>query len=373
MEKGKIDKIFLAAFLSLLLWGFFAFAATSIPFSLKNSGNSWHYLWRQIIFGFLPGFFLFFAFLKIDNEKLKKISFFLFLLNFILMVAVLVPGLGIKMKGARRWINFAGISFQPAEFLKITFLLYLSAWLANKPKIRKKEGGRSLFYFYTAVIFLLAILFYFQRDLSTFFVIAASSFVLYVFGSPSFKQVIVSVFLVVFVIFSIFIILSPMRIERIRSAFSQEESDFLGAKYQAKQAEIAIGSGSVFGIGGGLSYGMSQQKLGFLPEAMSDSIFAVVAEETGFVGSVLLVMLFFIFGWRGIKIGLKAKNDFLKFLAFSLSFWISFQAFLNISGISGLLGVFPIAGIPLPFFSQGASHLAAELGAAGLILKASKK
>ena len=367
MASKKVDKLFLIVFSILSTGGFFILAATSVPFALKNTGNGWFYIRHQLLLGFLPGLFLILIFLKLDFKKLKKASFILFLLNISLLLLIFLPGVGLKIKGARRWINFAGVTFQPAEFLKLTFLFYLSAWLANNLKNNKGIKWKPLVVYLVSGGFL-ALLFFLQNDLSTFFIIAISSLAVYFFSKTPVWQTALIVFLVIILV-SMFIFFSPMRAARIKSVFDSQ-ADLMGSGYQLKQAKITIGSGGVFGANGGFDFGMSQQKLGFLPEAMTDSIFAIVGEEFGFFGSIILVILFFIFGWEGIKIGLKEKDSFLKFLAIGLSFWISAQGLIN---IAGNIGIMPLAGIPLPFFSYGASHLVVELAAGGIILNISRR
>ena len=147
--------------------------------------------------------------------------------------------------------------------------------------------------------------------------------------------------------------------------FLNPDLDPMGIGYQAKQAQITVGSGGIFGVG----FGMSLQKYGFLPHPISDSIFAIFAEETGFIGSLVLILGFLILFWRGVEIGKRAQTQFQKLMALGISYWIVLQAFLHISAMIGLL---PLTGIPLPFISYGASHLIVELIGIGVLLNISK-
>ncbi|MEI7425111.1 MAG: FtsW/RodA/SpoVE family cell cycle protein, partial [Candidatus Staskawiczbacteria bacterium] len=147
--------------------------------------------------------------------------------------------------------------------------------------------------------------------------------------------------------------------------FLNPDSDPLGKGWQLKQSLISLGSGGIFGKG----LGMSSQKLGFLPEAMTDSIFAAIGEETGIIGCVILISLFILFFWLGIKISKNSNDKFSKMVTLGIVFWITFQAFINIASAAG---IFPLAGIPLPFFSSGGSHLIVELIGVGLLLNISK-
>jgi len=165
-------------------------------------------------------------------------------------------------------------------------------------------------------------------------------------------------------VLSFLLTLAPYRLERI-SALLEPDIDSLGRGYQSKQSLIAIGSGKILGQG----IGMSRQKFGFLPLPASDSIFAIFAEETGFLGSIIFILLFLVFLWRGVKISKQSPEVFLQLVSLGITFWIVFQAFLN---ISGLLGIIPLSGTPLSFISYGGSHLIAELIGVGLLLNISR-
>ena len=157
---------------------------------------------------------------------------------------------------------------------------------------------------------------------------------------------------------------APYRLERIR-VFLNPEIDPMGIGYQIKQSLITVGSGEVFGLG----FGMSQQKFGLLPHPISDSIFAILAEETGFVGSVFLILLFVLFLWRGFKIGKESKDKFSQLVALGIVSWIFIQALVN---MGSMINLSPLTGIPLPFVSYGGTALSTELAAVGILLNISK-
>jgi cell division protein FtsW len=159
--------------------------------------------------------------------------------------------------------------------------------------------------------------------------------------------------------------LAPYRMNRWL-VFLNPETDPLGRGYQIKQSLIAVGSGGIFGLG----LGMSGQKFGFLPQSMTDSAFAIFAEETGFFGALILISLLAIILWQGFRISIRAKDNFLKLLGFGITSWICLQAFAN---IAAMIGVLPLAGIPLPFISYGGSHVVAELAGMGILLNISKR
>lgn len=369
-SKNMPDRFLLIIITILLLWGFFTVAAVSFHFSLEKYGTSWKYFNHQLIFGIFPGIIIGFLFFKLSPEKLKKISFLLFAVNLILVLMVFFPKIGIELNGARRWLKIGSVSFQPSEFLKLNFLLYLSAWLSNKlhgKKGAKKIGWQAFVVFITTII-VLGLIMYKQSDLSTFMIIAAIGFMAY-FSSPTpfwhYLAIAIMIGLAVFV----FIKISPYRLDRVLTVLNPQ-NDPLGKGYQLKQSLVAIGSGKIFGIGSGLSLGLSRQKFGFLPQPMTDSIFSIIGEELGFFGAIIMLVLLLAFFWRGMVLAFAKKCEFSKLLCFGIVFWITFQAFFNIGGIIGIL---PLAGIPLPFFSYGSSHLVAELAAMGILLNVSRK
>ena len=206
-----------------------------------------------------------------------------------------------------------------------------------------------------------------QPDMSTLVIICFTGVSMYLLASAPWWHIVClggagAAFMV------LFINTASYRLNRFLS-FLQPHSDPMGKGYQLKQSAIAIGSGKIFGVANGFSLGLSRQKFGFLPEAITDSIFAIIAEELGFVGGLTLILLFLIFAWRGLKLAVKNINSFEGLLASGIVIWISLQALLNIGGIVGIL---PLTGIPLPFFSYGGSHIIAEMVGVGLLLNISK-
>ncbi len=350
----------------LTLWGIFTLGTSSFPLSLKNFASPWHYLTHQLIMLFLGIILGIIAFLT-PLEKLKKWSPYLFLFSLLLLIMVFIPSLGIKTKGASRWLNFHYFSIQPSEFLKITFILYLSAWLAGRKKIEKKNIFSQLIPF-MIVLATLGFVLIKQPDMTTLFIIGSVGILLYFFSPAPFWHIISLLILGASSII-MFIVCSSYRFSRLVT-FLNPSYDPLGRGYQIKQAGIAIGSGKIFGIGNGMSLGMSQQKFGFLPEATTDSIFAIIAEEMGFIGSIVLLFLFLFLCYQGLKIALKFKDEFAGFLALGITFWITIQAFCNIGGIIQIL---PLGGIPLPFFSYGGSHIMAEMIGCGILLNISRQ
>lgn len=371
-QKKHPDYILVVVTSILLIWGIFNLAAISFPYSLERYGNSWHYLLHQLLIGFLPGLLIGFIFFKLKLETLKKISIYLFGFNLLLLMLVFLPKIGVELNGSRRWLKFGSIMFQPSEFLKITFLLYLSTWLGSRlnPKKRnvsKKKMDWQAFFVFLTILVILVIILLFQRSFSTLVIISLIGIVVY-FASLASLRHLMLIILAGGGLMILAIKLAPYRLARVLTLL-YPHIDPLGRGYQLKQSLITIGSGRLFGIEKGIAFGLSRQKFGFLPEVMTDSIFAIIAEEMGFLGCLGLILLFLLLAWQGMKIVLKSKSESAKLLALGITFWLVFQTFFNIGGIIGIL---PLAGMPLPFFSYGSSHLIMEMAGLGILLNISK-
>lgn len=275
------------------------------------------------------------------------------LLSLVLLVAVAIPGLGQEVQGARRWLNVGGVTIQPSELVKLSVVIYLSHWL-SKPR------SASHFLMLVGLIVLLVMA---QPDLGTSVVVTATAMGMYFLsGAPVGTLVLLGVagaaagFLLIFT--------SAYRKQRLLT-FLDPSSDPLGASYHIRQILIALGSGGLLGVG----IGRSRQKFEYLPEATTDSIFAVMAEEIGFVGGAILIGLFVLLVLRGFRIARAARNPFSQLLAGGITLWIGVQAFLNIATMVALV---PLTGVPLPFISYGGSSLITLLTGVGLLLNVSR-
>jgi len=362
---SQSDYIFLFVVVVLIVFGGLILISVSSSISQEKFGSSFYYLNHQILYGFLPGLILAFFAFKIKLVILKKWAPILLLINLAFLGMVFLPMVGVSFKGAARWVDLGPISFQPSEFFKLSFILYLSSWLASRTKKikTKTEFWQTLFAF-LVVIGIAAIFLIFQPDISTLLVIILVATLMYFLARTPFWHSILITLIIIFG-FLFLIKIAPYRFNRIL-VFLNPELDPMGIGYQIKQALIAIGSGGIFGSG----LGLSLQKFGFLPHSISDSIFAIFAEETGFIGSFILVLLYLIFFWRGLKIGKQSPEKFSKFCAFGITFWITLQAFVN---IGSMIGILPLTGIPLPFISYGGSALISELIGVGILLNISKR
>ncbi|MCH7828515.1 putative lipid II flippase FtsW [Patescibacteria group bacterium] len=375
-KKWGVDPVLLGTIVLLVFLGILILASVSASFSLQTFGTTYYFLNHQILLGLLPGLLVgAMAFFFVSPEMIKKWSFALLLANILLLILVFLPGIG-SPEGAHRWIYIGSQSFQPSELLKLTFILYLASLLAAKvtkhsETSKKKEGmihhllkGKEALFPFVVVTGIISFLLIQQPDASTLGVIGLTGIIMYfVAGTPLWHTP-----LIIFSglgLFYFLIKIAPYRFSRIQ-VFFDPLLDPLGQGYQIKQALIGIGSGGLTGIGLGLSF----QKFGFLPEPISDSIFAVVAEELGFIGAVFLVMLFLFFAWRSFALARKIEDPFAKIATVGIASWITLQAFINMGSITGLL---PLTGIPLPFISYGGSALVVELIAMGILLKLTSK
>lgn len=371
--RRHINYYFLLLVTFLTGFGILFLAALSAPASLQVRGNTNYYLFNQVVklaIGVVVGIVVFLLPLKF----FKKISPALLIINLVLLALVFLPGLGTKFWGAQRWVSVGNFTFQPSEFLKITSILYLSALLSNRfSQTTKKSWAYSVkksYYNFIRVFLpflflsgIIAVILIFQKDLSTLGIVSITLLAVYFAAGTPLWHTILSIIAGVGGVMAL-IKIEPYRVQRFL-VFLNPETDPLGTGFQLKQSLLAIGSGGIFGKG----LGMSTQKFGFLPQAISDSVFAILGEETGIIGTSILILLFLLFFWLGFKIANRAADKFSKLTAIGITIWITSQAFLN---IASTISIFPISGIPLPFFSYGGSHLITEIIGVGILLNISK-
>lgn len=366
-----INYYFLGLSVLLVGLGLIFLSTLSAIASMKAFGNTNYYLFRQVVSAII-GLILACLVFIIPIHTLKKVI--PILLAIILIVSFAVPLIGQEFWGATRWISIGGKTLQPSEFLKVAAILYVSALISSRFSENLKNSWSfsikkaydnviKVFLPFLLLLFVIALILYWQKNLSTLGIIGVTLITIYFLSGTPLWHTIVTLSMLVITSVTL-IITEPYRLQRVLT-FLRPEADPLGAGLQVKQSLIALGSGGFFGNG----LGMSTQKFGFLPQAMSDSVFAIIGEETGIIGTSVLIILFLAFLYFGIKIAKSADNKFAKLTAIGITTWITFQAFLN---ISANIGLFPLGGIPLPFFSYGGSHLIAEIVGLGLLLKISK-
>ncbi len=359
-EKG-IDKIFLGIIISLVVVGIFVFLSASLGILAKNETKFYGVLFNQIVLGVGGGILAMFICSRIPYQNWRKFSLYFFIASILLTLAVWIPGLGFSHGGARRWLSLGPVSFQPAELLKISFVLFFAAWLSMvKQKASTIRYGILPFGIFTTIC---AAVLFIQPDTKSFLlIITAGIAMLFISGLP--WKYIIGFFLIGIVGVAGLAMARPYVADRIRT-YIDPSRDPSGSSYQLQQSLIAIGSGGVFGRG----YGQSIQKFSYLPEPQGDSVFAVVGEEFGFVGSVTLLLLFVAFALRGLRIAYHAPNAYGRLLATGIVILLIAQSFLNIASI---VGVFPLTGVPLVFISHGGTALMLSMAAIGIVLNISK-
>lgn len=343
---GKIDKQLLVVTLVLSVVGIMIFLSAALGSLERGTSYFGSIVFKQLFFAFVPGVFLMFLFSRLDYRRLRPLALYLFIGSVVLNLMLFIPHLGFGYNGAVRWFNLPGFSFQPSELLKIGAIVYFAAWLASaKDKVATWRFG---FLPTIVVVGIAAVLCLLQKDTDTFLIIAASLFLMY-FSAGAKKSHIATLCIAGVLLVGSVALLRPYVMQRLVTYFNSSENS-LTDSYQIKQSLIAVGSGGLTGRG----FGQSVQKFGTLPEPIGDSIFAVSAEEFGFIGSVVLVGLFTFFIMRALKIARAADRSFGSYLVVGITSYIFIQAFVNIGAMIGLL---PLSGIPLPFVSQGGTAL----------------
>ena len=357
----KIDKFFLGITLAIIILGLIIFVSASFGILAKSENAFYDIVFKQIIFGLGGGIIAMYFCIKIPYKFWRKYSIYFFLASIVLTALVFVPHLGIAAGGAKRWVSILGYSFQPVEFLKIAFIIYLASFFSLvKNKIQDFKFSIIPFF---VMIGLIALVLLKQPDTKSLILMFTTGLaMLFAFGGK--LKYILGFFVLGVIGFIILVSIKPYVLQRVKT-FIDPASDPRGASYQLQQSLIAVGSGGLFGRG----LGQSIQKFNYLPEPQGDSIFAVFCEELGFVGSCILICLFLVFALRGYRIAHNAPDPFGKILVIGLITIIILQAFMNIASI---VGVFPLTGVPLPFISHGGTSLMIYMAVAGIILNVSK-
>lgn len=359
-HQDKVSGALLGVTLALLLIGLAAVSSASSVLSFERFGHNNYYFFRQIIF-VLAGLAAMFIFSRIDYQVWKKYSGFLLVGALAVLCLVLIPGIGFKSGGTRAWFNIGSFLLQPSEFIKLVLIFYLAMWFD------RKIGAESNFWFgilpplFAAGSLVGLILI--ESDLGAAIVYVMIAAVVFFAAGARFRYLL-GLGAAGLALLSLLIKAAPYRVARI-TAFLHPEQDPQGIGYHITQALIAIGSGGWWGYG----FGDSRQKHNYLPESIGDSIFAVMAEELGFVRILFIVLLFAVFAVLGLRIAKKSPDTFGMLTAVGITSWIVFQALINMGAISNLL---PLTGITLPFISYGGSSLLAASIGAGILLNISR-
>jgi len=361
-KKYHFDKPLFITSAIILIFGLIMLYSASVAVGIDRFEDSTYFIKRQII-ALVIGLVAAYIVYKIDYHFWEQWSLIFLFTSIVLLICVLIPGFGVSDQGAQRWLDFGFMGFQPSELVKLTLILYMGAWMSERGPhvIGSFKGG---FVPFASVLAVLAFLIIQQPDLGTFIIIAVIAIVMFFLGGGSIKHIFTLMILGTAGVVAA-IKAAPYRMDRLMTFFNPS-LDPQGAGYHINQAILAVGSGGLFGLG----FGLSLQKYLYLPEVVGDSLFAVIAEELGFIFSVFLVLLFLYFFWRSIKISRKAPDNFGKLAAIGIGAWICLQAFVN---IGAMLGILPLTGLTLPLMSYGGSSLIVTMASIGILLNISKR
>lgn len=361
MKLRGIDPWVTLAFIALLCIGVVMVYSASAVYGYDYYGNPYYIAQREIIWaGLAVGALA--VVIHVDYHRLQRLALPFFVIAVAMLAIVLVPHLGHASHGARRWFSLgAGITIEPSEVVKLAAVIYLAAWLAAKgDRLRDFQAGFVPFSLITGVI---AILIIKQPDLGTSMVVCATLFSMFFMGGANIRHLgtlLVGSTAIGWVLAHS----SSYRFNRL-TAFMNPWKDPTGVGYHTVQALLALGSGGIFGVG----LGNSVEKH-VLPAPYTDSILAVIGEEWGLMGTIVILLLFMVIAYRGMRIAVTAPDTFGRLLAAGITSWITFQAVLNFAVITSSV---PFTGVPLPFISYGGSSLVITVVALGILLNISRQ
>lgn len=361
MRLGKIDKPLSLIIAALVFGGGLVFTSAAFGLVARGSLHISSVVFSHLVMGITLGIAALIAASLIDYHVWRKWAPHLFGAALLVTCLVFVPGIGFEHGGGRRWIDLGFGTLQPAETLKIGIVLMLSALYATMKGESSSWKGLGGF---AAIAALPTLVMIAQPDIGTLGVIFISGFAVFIAAGAKWQHI-TAVVVAGFVMLAILVTLRPYMLDRVLT-FLDPSANQHAEGYQIKQSLIAIGSGGFWGRG----FGQGVQKFTYLPEPMGDSIFAVAAEETGFIGGSLLILGFLFLALRGFHVAAHAPDLFGALLAVGISVYFVAEAFIN---IASMLSLAPLTGIPLTFISQGGSAMLVSLGSAGILLNISTK
>lgn len=337
----------------LLTFGLIMIYSASVAEGSRDFGNKWHFVQLQLKWAAVG--LLGMGIMSLIPVKVwEKLSPYILVVGLILLFLVIIPGIGTKVQGARRWLVLPGITLQPSELIKAVEVIYLSSWLYAK-RVTLAQFG-----FFVALVSGLIML---QPDLGTTLVVSSLAVALYFLSGYPLKHLFVVGGIAALVV-AILVMAEPYRLERVKT-FLDPLHDTQGSSYHIRQVLLSLGSGGVTGLG----IGRSRQKYAYLPESTTDSIFAVVGEELGFIGGVALILAFFYYLSLIFKVASNERDKFSSTLVAGIGAWIGIQVCLNLAAMTALT---PLTGVPLPLVSYGGSALITMLGGIGLVLSVAR-
>lgn len=323
--------------------------------AFKDFADKYHFVKDQI-FWIVLGIVSLLVFSRLDYHRFYNLAVPILLVALGFLGLVFVPGIGVKVLGASRWINLRFTVFQPSEFVKLALAIYLAAWFSSKEK-----GRIWAFLLLLSLVLGLVML---EPDMGTAAIILAEGLVLYFLSGATLIYFAILAPVIAFAGF-IFAKLEPYRAARL-TTFMNANQNINSTSYHVRQILIALGSGGLTGVG----LGNSLQKYAYLPENATDSIFAIIAEELGFIGACFIIAVFLVIIWRGFYIAINSRDAFGKLLAGGITTFLAAQVFINLAAQTALL---PLTGIPLPFISYGGSALIINLSAIGILINIARQ
>lgn len=359
--RGESDRVLKLILFLLLGTGLTMIASAGVSYGNVRFDDPYYFFKQQLI-GLGVGTLLLLICERIPYALWQKLVIPIFLTAIGLLVLVFIPGFGTTVYGAARWVDLGPVSFQPSEVMKLAIIFYLAAWLSRRGERQAKDFYEGFLPF-LIILLVVGFLIIKQPDTGTLGLIFCVSLAIFFVSGASLAHLF-GLCLGALAFLALLIKIAPYRMQRFL-VFLNPDHDPLGAGYQMTQALLAIGSGGLIGVG----LGHSRQKFNYLPEPVTDSIFAVLSEETGLLGAMFVLFLFTAFLVRGMRIARGAPDMFGKLLATGITAWVVCQAFINIAAISGLI---PLTGIPLPFISFGGTSLAILMAAVGILLNVSR-
>jgi cell division protein FtsW len=339
-----------------VLGAIWVYSASSSEQILKDGSNGTGFLVKYVMFGAL-GFCLLAVASRTGVAVIRRVTYPLMIVSVVLCMAVILPGIGVRVNGASRWLGAGSMTFQPSELAKFALIAFLALRMSTRRTPMRTLGDLRIEL--AVIVVLVALVALVQRDLGTTLVIVGAAVCVLVMGGMP-ARFFLPIGAAGGFLLTVMIAMHPYRIARLAS-FLAPGSDSAGTGYQALQGQLAIGTGGLTGSG----LGNSVQKADWLPEAHTDFILAVVGEELGAIGILMLLVLYGLVAYTGLKIADKTEGQYQKLLAVGITAVITIQAMLNVWVV---LGIFPLTGVPLPFISYGGTSLAVLLGAVGLLL-----
>ncbi|MCX6782105.1 MAG: putative lipid II flippase FtsW [Candidatus Magasanikbacteria bacterium] len=362
VAEKKTDRLFLLYVAILILFGLAALASASAPYGYSRFGDIYYFVKRQIFYGLLPGLLIFFIFIRFKARFWQRVSWVAYFACLAALIIVFIPGVGADFnKYAKSWIDIGFFHFQPAEFVKLGLIMVLAQMLSDPRRDLRdfKHGLLPVLGVIAPVMFLVL----FQPDIGTLAVLGGISYsMLFLAKTPKIYLAIIGLLGVAG--FALIALVAPYRMDRL-TIFLHPELDPQGVGYHVNQAYLAVGSGGFWGLG----LGHSRQKHAYLPEVQADSIYAVIAEELGFLFSAGLMVFILLIAWRGFNIAKEASDEYGYLLVCGIMVWFFWQSFINIGAMVGLL---PLTGVTLPFVSHGGSSLMISLAAVGIVASVSR-